>query len=785
MEELPQDEERSLHVLWLRVVGREGEAEAALLDLVREAHGVEDMTPGLPRRAGGTRGDEDASLLERVEQGLGRVPGEARVERRRDRPRGRVEDGPQVAKSALEALADDARLLRPLAEPLARELGGDAEAHDRREVLGPRAELPLLPAAMEQRENADSLADREGPGPERPVRLVPGDRVEVDRARGRRDLAERLRAVRVNEDPGPLRPGARRERVDREDRPRLVLDVHDRQQHGPIIDDGENALRIERAVLLEGRERDLEAVLLERPEGLEDARVLDGRGDDVIAAPLLRRRGPQQGEVVGLGRAAREDDLVLLAVDRARDLDPGVLEGARRLDSSPVETRRIAEPLAQEGEHGGDRLGGGARRRGGVEVDLLHHLESTAIEGSNVRGNGSLSDRRLPVLAANEELRTGERAERDAEDRGREDASLRRDAGQELRAAEEVELDRTGVRIEEEDLLDPEVLVEGELLAALVAGREDLEHDLGGLGAGLGPLLGTRYHDVGRAVARLSSSRAKESSLVRGDQTEPLRDRFDDRDELRPEALVPLRRRRDDVEDSLPHLVVAIVAFPPPQLLAPSVHDRNVPASRRFLKVQRNAEGPLEREGPPRNLTVLRVGGVRLRLTTRRGRRRRQRAVRVDDDRRPGDTESGLLLAAHRVVQSARLPSLRRPEDEVPRGELGLRPTRLEAERREALVVPTESRHEGGLHVGEELANRLGILGTHRGVQGLLGGPAVLPRLDEPLTLVQEVRHRHGLSPDGEGREGRGLEAGDQGIELELEAMRHRLRAHSIEVAHC
>jgi len=57
-----------------------------------------------------------------------------------------------------------------------------------------------------------------------------------------------------------------------------------------------------------------------RLAGVEDRLVLDRAGDDVVALVLVELDHALDGEVVGLGGAAGEDDLLRLGVDQAGDL---------------------------------------------------------------------------------------------------------------------------------------------------------------------------------------------------------------------------------------------------------------------------------------------------------------------------------------------------------------------------------------------------------------------------------------------------------------------------------
>ena len=76
----------------------------------------------------------------------------------------------------------------------------------------------------------------------------------------------------------------------------------------------------------DGDARDLEALALERPAGLEDRRVLERRRHDVAAGGRQRARQAANRQVVGLGRPRGEDDLVGRRPDQRGDLLPGLFD---------------------------------------------------------------------------------------------------------------------------------------------------------------------------------------------------------------------------------------------------------------------------------------------------------------------------------------------------------------------------------------------------------------------------------------------------------------------------
>src|SRR5207245_9975494 len=65
-------------------------------------------------------------------------------------------------------------------------------------------------------------------------------------------------------------------------------------------------------------------------------------------------------------------DLGRVGPDQARHLRPRLVQRRARLLAEPVQARRVAEPLAQGGEHGLQHAGVDGRGRVVVEVDALH-----------------------------------------------------------------------------------------------------------------------------------------------------------------------------------------------------------------------------------------------------------------------------------------------------------------------------------------------------------------------------------------------------------------------------
>ena len=136
----------------------------------------------------------------------------------------------------LEAIAQraPAAALRSPASP--RDLRGDAEADQRRHVLGARAAAALLPPAGDRRDQAHAALDPQRAGALGPVELVTRDRQQVDaeRAHVDRNLAGALHRVGVKQRAALVRDrGELRDRLDGAD---LVVGVHHRDERGVVGD---------------------------------------------------------------------------------------------------------------------------------------------------------------------------------------------------------------------------------------------------------------------------------------------------------------------------------------------------------------------------------------------------------------------------------------------------------------------------------------------------------------------------------------------------------------------
>ena len=171
--------------------------------------------------------------------------------------------------------------------------------------------------------------------------------------RGDVEPAERLHGVGV--DDGPRSPLAHEgdDGVERLAHAGLVVDEHHRDEtHGLVQRVGER-VEVDDAATV-----DRDGSPARRQARLQHGGVLHGAAQDRAAGGDLRAtRDPgaagdaADGEVVGLGAAAREDDLAWVGTEQAGELLPGVVEGALGRPRDAMGPGRVAVTVRQERQH--------------------------------------------------------------------------------------------------------------------------------------------------------------------------------------------------------------------------------------------------------------------------------------------------------------------------------------------------------------------------------------------------------------------------------------------------
>jgi hypothetical protein len=165
----------------------------------------------------------------------------------------------------------------------------------------------------------------------------------------------------------------RRELRDRLNGAEHVVRVHQRHQRGVVADGllerrrGDDPGRVHR------HQGDPPPVARQRLDGIEHRFVLDAARNQAAPATRLQHfhRAPE-GEVVGLGPAAREDHLGRLTADELGDRGARLVEQCLGLLAEVMHARRIAEIVQQRARHDLDDGRVGWRRGVVVEIGARH-----------------------------------------------------------------------------------------------------------------------------------------------------------------------------------------------------------------------------------------------------------------------------------------------------------------------------------------------------------------------------------------------------------------------------
>lgn len=153
------------------------------------------------------------------------------------------------------------------------------------------------------------------------------------------------------------------------DRADLVVGVHHRHQDSACGDGLLDLGGVDAADAVDGQVGDGKASLLELGAGGQHRLVLNRRGDQVVAAGAQRHGGAGDGEVVALGGAGGEHDLLLCAGAK-EPAEPlaGRADGGGGLLAVAVRAGGVAEHGGEVGQHRPERAG--VKGGGGLVVQV-------------------------------------------------------------------------------------------------------------------------------------------------------------------------------------------------------------------------------------------------------------------------------------------------------------------------------------------------------------------------------------------------------------------------------
>ncbi len=258
----------------------------------------------------------------------------------------------------------------PASSEQPRQLDRAREPDDRRQVLAAAAPAPFLAAADPERIQTRAGADPEGAGAARPVQLVRRERdaVRAEQAGTQAEKTERLDGVDVQvRAAAAIGSEQARDLGDRLHGADLVLHQHHGDDRGVRADSGGDRLGAHHPVGAGWDDVQRGAAGDQRLGGAHHRRVLE-RAQHDVASPGRARRA-EDTQRVGLGAAAREDELLGFDVQRRGDGLPGGLEGPAGGRPRGVRRGRIRVVRAGRLGHRRDHFVGRTRRSGVVQID--------------------------------------------------------------------------------------------------------------------------------------------------------------------------------------------------------------------------------------------------------------------------------------------------------------------------------------------------------------------------------------------------------------------------------
>ncbi len=222
----------------------------------------------------------------------------------------------------------------------------------------------MAPASGERRE-LDAVTHDQGADTLRSTELVGAHRDEIDASGASRNIepTKRLDGVGVNHRVRSERPDQFGKRLEGLDNAGFVVGQHHRNDADRLGGFGEKASEsseIDEAGRIDRRHEPAEEL-----NRIQDCVMLDG-GTDADSAGIVQ--GSLNGQIVGLGTAAGENDFARLCTQRLGHDLPGIIEHPVGFPSKTVRPRRIAITRGEQGQHGFDRGGTSRSARGVVEV---------------------------------------------------------------------------------------------------------------------------------------------------------------------------------------------------------------------------------------------------------------------------------------------------------------------------------------------------------------------------------------------------------------------------------
>src|SRR5579872_1235682 len=249
---------------------------------------------------------------------------------------------------------------------------GAPEAGCARNIFGAGSTIALMMAAIQNRLQRRSLPDIKSANAFGSLNFMTANRIEIDAELADVDwnFPRRLHAVAVHGDA--RRASDLRNLGHRLDRAQLIIRVHHRDKNRVRAQRAADVVRIDHAISANGNIGSLHALAFQLSARIQNSRVLNGGGDNVLAWKRMMPDGAENGKIVGLCAAAGEHDLGELATGERSGLAAGLLELLLRHLAIMMDTGGVSVNFEKHWAHGVENL---VRHRGCrvvIEVKALH-----------------------------------------------------------------------------------------------------------------------------------------------------------------------------------------------------------------------------------------------------------------------------------------------------------------------------------------------------------------------------------------------------------------------------
>src|SRR6267154_377593 len=230
-----------------------------------------------------------------------------------------------------------------------RQLASLAETDREHGALGSGAPPALVPGPVNERFERDATAYKQRADTLGRVKLVSGDREQIDAEpiHVSRNLADRLSRVGVEKDT--MFAGDARALLNRLDGAHLVVGVHGADEDRARRDGPAQVIGIDTPESIHGQVSYPRALAFKKPTRFNDCWMFYPRGDDVIANIAPCKVDTFERKIVGLAAAAGEDDFIVLAAEQRRNLPACFFKGGLGRRGSPMPARRVAEVICKKG----------------------------------------------------------------------------------------------------------------------------------------------------------------------------------------------------------------------------------------------------------------------------------------------------------------------------------------------------------------------------------------------------------------------------------------------------